>query len=292
MSYGADPENAGQQPSVPAYVGRLAPTPTGYLHLGHAATFLLAWDRAREANGELLLRIDDLDPQRSREVFVEAAKEDLAWLGIRWMAEWRQKNRTSRYREALGKLLDAGLVYACRCSRKDLEQATEAPHEEGDELLYNGRCRPSCATPVSKTFEPETNYRFRVPEGTVVRFTDRCRGAQNMAAGVHFGDFVVWRKDGLPSYQLATVVDDADMGVTEVVRGCDLLRSTARQILLQRALGFSVPAFCHAPLLRDQGGLRLAKRNDALSLRTLRAAGVTAAEIRARVADLLHHSVL
>lgn len=276
------------------YVGRLAPSPTGYLHLGHAATFLVASERARAAQGSLLLRVDDLDPQRSKEPFVEAAREDLRWLGMSWEAEWRESQRVERYRAEMTRLAGFGLVYPCTCSRKDLLQATQAPHEDSDdEPIYSGRCRPSRISGVQSELELQTgtNFRFRVNEGEQVCFLDGNFGPQCFIAGVDFGDFLVWRKDGLPSYQLACVVDEADMGITEIVRGRDLLRSTARQILLQRALGYAKPAYFHTDLLRDEQGQRLAKRHDALSLRMLRAEGVTPAEIRARVAVSLHHKV-
>ncbi len=274
------------------YTGRLAPSPTGFLHLGHAATFFTADDRARAANGHMLLRIDDLDPQRSKESFVQAAREDLAWLGLTWTTELRQSARLSRYREALQMLLAHGRIYPCTCTRKDLQQATQAPHEDtDDEPVYNNRCRPTPAILSAQATQPHTNYRFRVPDGETVTFLDGNCGPQRFIAGQHFGDFLVWRKDGLPSYQLASVVDDADTGITEVVRGRDLLLSTARQLLLQRALALPSPAYFHTDLLRDERGQRLAKRHDALSLRTLRAAGVTSTEIRARVAALLHHTL-
>ena len=181
-------------------------------------------------------------------------------------------------------LISAGLAYPCTCSRKDLLEAAAAPHEEpDDEPVYNGRCRPNENTqPLQLT--PDTNYRFRVPEDKVIGFTDVACGPQHFTAGstaaADFGDFVVWRKDGLPSYQLACVVDDASMGITEVVRGRDLLKSTARQILLQRALHFTTPAYLHTELLRDSAGQRLAKRHDALSLRMLRQLGINPATLR------------
>ncbi len=275
------------------YTGRLAPSPTGYLHLGHAATFLAAHDRARQAGGRLLLRIDDLDSQRSKETYTEAAKQDLLWLGLNWDAEFRQSQRLDLYRAAMVRLLQQGDVYPCTCSRKDLQQAVQAPHEDSDdEPVYNGRCRPLATAELAaetSVFAENTNDRFRVRDGEQVAFCDALCGPQQFMAGRDFGDFLVWRKDGLPSYQLACVVDDAEMGITDVVRGRDLLKSTARQILVQRALGLPTPSYCHTPLLRDQIGQRLAKRHDALSLRTLRAEGVTPAEIRARVELLLHH---
>lgn len=243
----------------------------------------------------MYLRIDDLDPQRSREEYVQAAREDLRWLGIAWEAEVRESQRLARYRDAMLRLLHTGHVYPCICSRKDLQQAVQAPHDEtDDEPVYNGRCRPvHNALRENSTAEVllwDTNYRFRVPDGEPVPFLDGNCGPQSFLAGADFGDFLVWRKDGLPSYQLATVVDEADLGITEVVRGRDLLKSTARQLLLHRALDLPAPRFFHTALLRDEQGVRLAKRNDALSLRSLRAAGASPAEIRARVEALLHQT--
>lgn len=274
------------------YIGRLAPSPTGLLHLGHAATFLIAHDRARAAGGKLWLRIDDLDPQRSKEHFIDAAKEDLTWLGLSWDAEVRQSQRLALYSSAMHQLAARDLAYPCTCSRKDLQQAMQAPHEDtDDEPVYNGHCRPHSA---HGTLQPQTNYRLRVPDGATITFTDGHFGPQHFTAGctpgAGFGDFLVWRRDGLPSYQFACVVDDAQMGITEVVRGRDLLKSTARQILLQRALDLPTPAYFHTDLLRDARGERLAKRHDALSLRALREAGITPAELRTRVQGSLHHS--
>lgn len=268
------------------YVGRLAPSPTGLLHLGHARTFWIAAQRARAANGLLWLRDEDLDPQRSRADFAEAMRDDLHWLGINWDAEMRQSDRLNVYRDAMQQLVRGGFVYPCRCSRKDLQQAVQAPHEEDDEPVYSGRCRPAAGS-ADTELRAETNYRFRVADGELVRFDDGNAGAQRFMAGcgpeAHFGDFVIWRKDGLPSYQLACVVDDAAIAVTEVVRGRDLLRSTARQILLQRALGLPTPTYYHCELMRDESGVRFAKRHDALSLRALREAGHTPAEVIGRL---------
>lgn len=268
------------------YVGRLAPSPTGLLHLGHARTFWVAAQRARATGGTLWLRDEDLDPQRSRADYAQAMRDDLRWLGIVWDAEMRQSERLDAYRAAMQHLVRGGFVYPCRCSRKDLQQAVQAPHEDDDEPIYSGRCRPRRVESGPHDFLPAMNYRFRVPDDESVSFIDGAAGAQSFVAGcsdgADFGDFVVWRKDGLPSYQLACVVDDAAMGVTEVVRGRDLLRSTARQILLQRALELPTPQYFHCELMLDEGGVRLAKRHDALSLRALRESGCTAAEIIAR----------
>lgn len=265
------------------YVGRLAPSPTGLLHLGHARTFWIAAQRAQDAGGFLWLRDEDLDPQRSRPEFAKAMREDLRWLGIAWDAEMRQSERLAAYRKAMENLVRGGFVYPCRCSRKDLQQAVQAPHEDDDEPIYSGRCRPKLEQSETHEFVPDMNYRFRVSDGETVTFVDGSLGSQKFVAGcgpgVDFGDFVVWRKDGLPSYQLACVVDDAEMDVTEVVRGRDLLRSAARQMLLQRALDLRTPKYFHCALMRDEAGIRLAKRHDALSLRALRDAGHSPAEV-------------
>jgi glutamyl/glutaminyl-tRNA synthetase len=273
-------------------IGRLAPSPTGLLHLGHARTFFIAHQRARAANGTLYLRDEDIDPHRSRPAFAAAMREDLLWLGLTWDAELRQSDRLPLYLAALQQLLAVGFAYPCACSRRDLALSTHAPHEDpaaeaDDEPLYNNRCRP--ASPSSTLFLPNTNYRFRIPDHTPVSFTDLHAGPQTFTPGTDFGDFLIWRKPltsspadiGLPSYQLACVLDDAHTSITEVVRGRDLLKSTARQILLQRALRYPTPAYFHCDLMRDSNGIRLAKRHDALALRTLRNNGLSPADILA-----------
>lgn len=270
------------------YVGRMAPSPTGLLHLGHARTFALVHERTRAAGGLLWLREEDLDRERSRPEFAAALREDLLWLGLTWDREVRQSERLEAYRAAMRTLLAGGVVFPCTCSRRDLQQALAAPHEDADdEPAYSGRCRHGVA--AARELLPGANYRFRVPDGEAVTFPDGNAGPQRFVAGCagsspegsDFGDFLVWRKDGLPSYQLACVVDDAWQGVTEVVRGRDLLKSTARQILLQRALGLPTPHYFHCDLLRDAAGVRLAKRHDALSLRALRESGLTPEQVRA-----------
>jgi glutamyl-queuosine tRNA(Asp) synthetase len=279
------------RPASPAprpYRGRLAPSPTGYLHLGHARTFWIAQQRARAAGGALVLRNEDLDPARSRPHFVAAMLEDLRWFGLDWQegpdrggpfGPYAQSERMPRYRAALDRLRSAGFLYPCTCSRRDLQAAPRAPHAaEDDEPIYPGTCRGS---PKSEVRTPKLNWRFRVPDGETISFVDGRHGAQSFVAGSDFGDFVVWRHDDVPAYQLAVVVDDAAMQITEVVRGADLLRSTARQLLLYRALGWTPPDFFHCPLLLDEHGARLAKRHDALSLRTLRERGHTPDQLRA-----------
>jgi len=275
-------------------MGRLAPSPTGLLHLGHARTFWIAHQRARAANGKLWLRDEDLDIQRARADFATAMREDLHWLGITWDAELRQSDRIPLYRDAMQQLLRDGYAYPCTCSRKDLQQAIQAPHEDDNEPIYPGTCRPDSNElaegqgPASRSqpreLSPNTNYRFRIPDGETISFTDLHTGPQSFIAGTDFGDFLIWRKDGLPSYQLACVVDDAAMQITEVGRGRDLLKSTARQILLQRALSLPTPDYFHANLIRDEAGQRLAKRHDALSLRAMREAGLTPAQVLAKFA--------
>ncbi|MBD5781938.1 tRNA glutamyl-Q(34) synthetase GluQRS [Pelagicoccus sp. NFK12] len=256
------------------YVGRVAPTPTGYMHLGHACTFLEAQRRARAAGGKLLLRIEDLDQARCKAEFVDALEEDLAWAGLRWEPEvLRQSERLSWFREALGRLREAGAVYPCSCSRKDVAEAIRAPHVEGQEPVYPGTCRERRFVFGTEADALAINWRFRVPDGEAIAFVDGRMGEQRFVAGEDFGDFLVWRKDGFPSYELAVVADDLAQGVTEVVRGEDLLASTARQLLLYRALGEKAPDFFHCPLILDTEGRRLAKRAGSLGLRELRARG-------------------
>lgn len=264
---------------TPRYIGRLAPSPTGLLHLGHAATFWQAFQRARAANGTLLFRNDDLDPHRSRPEFVTAMIEDLAWLGVTWQDPIiNQSERLLLYREAFETLAATGHIYVCTCSRKDLTRLAHAPHEEEDtEPIYDNHCRPNLATTATRL--PNTACRFRVPDGEPITFIDQNLGPQCFIAGEDFGDFVLWSRDGIPSYQLATVVDDAATHITEVVRGADLLKSTARQILLQRALNLPTPTYFHTHLLRDHHGARLAKRHDALAIRTLREKGLAPTQV-------------
>src|SRR6185436_11987838 len=223
-----------------SYRGRLAPSPTGYLHLGHARTFWIAQQRAQAAGGTLVLRNEDLDRARCKPEFVTAMTEDLKWFGFHWQegpdcggeyGPYHQSQRMSLYREAFEQLRAAGLVYPCTCSRKDIQQALQAPHASDDEPIYPGTCRNR-----SLAAGERATWRFRVPDGEPVSFTDAARGPQTFIAGKDFGDFVIWRHDDFPSYQLAVVVDDDAMRITEVVRGADLLPSTARQLLLYRSL--------------------------------------------------------
>ncbi len=273
------------------YRGRLAPSPTGLLHLGHARTFWKAYERALDAGGTLVLRDEDLDRQRARADHAAAILEDLRWLGIEWQegpdvhgpcAPYRQSERYGLYRAAWERLRTGGWIYPCTCSRRELAAAVSAPHEDDDdEPVYPGRCRPVAGAVAQARAPAGVNWRFRIPDGETIRFEDSGTGARTYVAARDFGDFVVWRRDDVPAYQLACVVDDAAMRITEVVRGADLLKSTARQILVYHALGVTPPAWHHCPLLRDTSGQRLAKRTDALSLRALRERGVTPPEVRA-----------
>jgi len=264
------------------YRGRLAPTPTGDMHAGHARTFMAAFRRAQEAGGELVLRIEDLDPLRCRPEWTDRAIEDLAWLGIRWTeGPLFQSDRRQVYVELWSRLRDAGLVYPSRVSRRELRDAAHAPHEEDEESepIFPTALRPPLGTGVDAESPAGVSWRFRVPDGESIRFLDAVRGEQHFVAGRDFGDFVVWRNDDIPAYELAVVADDIAMGITEVVRGEDLLRSTARQLLIYQALGAPPPAWRHLPLVRDAEGRRLAKRYQALSVRELRYRGHTPAQV-------------
>ena len=270
------------------YRGRLAPSPTGLLHLGHACTFWTAYQRALESAGTLVFRNEDLDPQRSKAEFSQAMIEDLRWLGVAWQegpdiggpfAPYEQSRRRDLYLETWRKLRDHGSIYPCTCSRKDLASVAAAPQEGDDEPLYPGHCRKKLGEARNYESPSGANWRFLVPNGESISFRDLHQGPQQFVAGEDFGDFVVWRRDDVPAYQLAVVADDAAMQITEVVRGADLLRSTARQLLLIRALGLPVPAYYHCDLVRDQAGLRLAKRHDALSLRALRRQGYSPQDV-------------
>ena len=259
------------------YRGRLAPSPTGYLHLGHARTFWIAQQRAEAAGGALILRDDDLDHARCRSEFVTAMIEDMQWFGLRWSeGPYHQSERLPLYIAAFEKLRARGFIYPCTCSRQDVLRALDAPHLGEDEPLYPGTCR-GCSTGRERA---GVNWRFRVPDAETISFIDGALGLHTEVAGRDFGDFLVWRKDDLPSYQLACTVDDDDLRITEVVRGADLLTSTCRQLLIYRALGFTAPAFFHCPLVTDAEGVRLAKRHAALSLRTLREQGRKPEELR------------
>lgn len=224
-----------------------------------------------------MLRIEDLDSARCRPEYVEQAIADLQWMGLDWSeGPIFQSARDAIYRDVWRRLQTAGVIYPSEVSRRDVRDAALAPHddEEGAEPIFPPSLRASPDAAKGYDDPAGVAWRFRVPDGERIAFDDARQGAQSFVAGEDFGDFVVWRKDDVPAYELAVVADDIDMRITEVVRGADLLKSTARQLLVYRALGATPPAWCHEPLVRDAEGKRLAKRFQALSLATLRARGV------------------
>lgn len=263
-------------------IGRLAPSPTGYLHLGHARTFLLAYWSVRRQQGRLLLRLEDLDGERSTPHFIEETLRDLEWLGIDWDEAPRlQSVGIDRIREQALSLYRQGHAFPCTCTKSDLRAALSAPQDGQVELRYSGRCRgryPSMTAAEDAAGGRGAALRLLVAPG-VVTVQDRFEGNVGFDVAEDCGDFLILRRDHVPSYQLAVVVDDAADGVTEVVRGADLLSSAARQQLLRARLGLPTPAWYHVPLVVDAEGRRLAKRTDALSLRTLRARGYDARQL-------------
>ena len=261
-----------------AVVGRFAPSPTGRMHLGNVYAALQSWLSVRRRGGRWILRIEDLDPGRSRPGYARQLEDDLRWLGLTWdeggldsrgpHGPYVQSLRGEFYEEALRRLRSTGLTYACTCTRADI-MASSAPHQSDGRIIYGGRCRPA-AMPC---FDPEPPGRHAVriyaPDRDI-RFVDRNFGPQCVNLARDCGDFVIRRADGAWAYQLAVVVDDALMGVTEVVRGEDLLLSAAQQIYLYGLLGYEAPEFAHIPLLRNEAGQRLAKRDAAMNLANLR----------------------
>lgn len=263
------------------YRGRIAPTPTGDMHAGHARTFMTAWQRAAEAGGAVVLRIEDLDPLRCRPEYTDRAIEDFRWLGISWdEGPVYQSRRRAVYEDVWNTLRDSGLIYPSLVSRKELRDAAHAPHDEDEaEPVFPTELRPAPDAGRDAASPAGVVWRFRVPDGERIRFVDGRCGPQEFVAGVDFGDFVVWRKDDVPAYELAVVADDVAMGITEVVRGEDLLRSTARQLLIYRALGATPPSWFHTALIRDDQGKRLAKRHAPLAIRQLREQGLSPEEV-------------
>ena len=257
--------------------GRFAPSPTGRLHLGNARSALLGWLQARAAGGEFLLRVEDLDRARCRPEHVEALYRDLAWLGLHWDGPvLLQSARSEAYEAALAELRAAGRVYPCSCTRQEVARAASAPHGPLDEgPLYPGTCRPPSGSarpgaPTALRFQPRPGF---------TSFVDGLHGPSGHDVCDAVGDFVVRRNDGVASYQLAVVVDDAQQGITHVLRGDDLLTSTPRQLQLYEALGLQPPAFTHVPLLLGEDGRRMAKRDGASTLSGLREAGVQAERV-------------
>lgn len=256
-------------------VGRLAPSPTGFLHVGHARSFLLAWWDARSRGGSIALRIEDLDRERCKPQFVEAARADLEWLGLDWDGEVLVQSRElAPYERACDELVARGLAYPCVCSRAEIA-ALSAPHASDGEQHYPGACRGKWRTPTEARVATgrEPGLRLAVPDGPV-RIVDRLRGELEFDVQREVGDFLIRRRDGAVAYQLAVVVDDARQGVDTVVRGEDLLSSAARQALLHERLRLPRPSYAHVGLVVDERGERLAKRRGDQALAELRAGGV------------------
>lgn len=259
-----------------AVVGRFAPTPSGRMHVGNVFAALMAWLGVRSAGGRLVLRIEDLDPRGSRPEAARLLIDDLCWLGLDWdEGPYYQSERSELYAEALRSLRAHGLTYPCFCTRAELHAAT-APHASDGTYLYAGTCRGLSAQTVAQLRArraPAT--RLRVPEAAdpagIIEFEDLVYGPQREVLACECGDFIVSRSDGVMAYQLAVVVDDALMGVTQVVRGHDLLGSSARQIYLQRLLGYAQPTYAHVPLLVAPDGRRLSKRDRDLDIGQIRA---------------------
>ena len=259
-----------------AVCGRFAPTPSGRIHLGNILCAMLSWLSVRSKQGKYLLRIEDLDAMRCPRSLADQIEEDLQWFGIDWDdggsaggESWYQSSRTAIYDKYFDVLKDKGLLYPCFCSRAELHTA-QAPHRSDGTYIYAGTCRnltPEQIAEKSKRRPPA--WRVRVPD-RVVSFTDGCQGVYTENLAQDCGDFIIRRSDGVYGYQLAVVVDDGEMGVTEVVRGSDLLNSTPRQMYLYEQLGFSVPVFYHMPLLTAPDGRRLSKRDGDLDLGVLR----------------------
>ena len=272
-----------------AYRGRFAPSPTGALHLGSARTALVAWLRARSAGGRLVMRVEDLDPPRVVSGAADAILADLRWLGLDWdegpdvggpHAPYVQSARGALYDDAIARLARSGFLYPCTCSRREIASIASAPHGPADDgPRYPGTCRVAPSHPGRPAA-----LRFRMPD-PAPGFTDAIHGV--VAASPGADDFVVRRADGLFAYQLAVVVDDAAMGVTEVVRGEDLLASTPRQIALFRALGHEPPAFAHVPLVLGPDGTRLAKRHGAISIASTRDRGLAPEQVVGAIASTL-----
>lgn len=259
-------------------IGRFAPSPTGRMHLGNVFAALMSWLSARSRGGRWILRIEDLDPQRSKREYAVQLEDDLEWLGLNWdeggtvgtgpSAPYMQSQRGDIYRHALSKLEASGFTYPCFCTRADI-MATQAPHQNDGRIVYAGTCRPPKMPHVSPETSRPHATRIFVPDKDIY-FEDRVFGPQSVNLARHCGDFVLRRADGAWAYQLAVVVDDAAMGVTEVVRGCDLLLSAAQQLYLYQLLGLTPPAYAHIPLICNAEGRRLSKRDKSLDMGNLR----------------------
>ena len=288
---GQESQQARQQTIVR---GRYAPSPTGDLHLGNLRTALLAWFFARIFGGQFILRIEDLDQPRVRPGATERMLEDLHWLGLDWdegpdrpgpYGSYMQSERLEIYETYLHHLQEAGLVYPCYCSRAEIAQAASAPQQGA--TRYPGTCRHLTA---AQRRRHEANgrrpsFRFHVDDERIVTFTDRLQGPQQQHVQQYVGDFIIRRSDDIFAYQFAVVIDDALMHINQIVRGMDLLSSSARQILLFEALHFPIPDFIHVPLLLDEQGQRMAKRQQSMGLAPLQAAGMAPEEVAGQLAS-------
>lgn len=270
--------------------GRLAPSPTGYMHIGNAWAFLLAWLAARHEGGQVVLRMEDIDPQRSRPEYALALMEDLRWLGLDWdegsdiggqYAPYTQHERLPLYQEALQSLQKRGLAYPCFCTRKELRSLAGAPHWGDAGAAYPGTCRGLSAAERQAKLAAGRKPALRLLcPSEPISFNDALYGAQQCCLHDIGGDFALCRSDGVVAYQLAVAVDDYAMGITQVVRGQDILVSTPRQIALLRLLGAeSIPQYGHIALLVDEQGERLAKRHSSLAIRYIRQQGMTARQL-------------
>jgi len=264
--------------------GRLAPSPTGRLHLGNAWSFLLCWLAVRSAGGRLVLRMEDIDPERSRPQFADDILRDLAWLGLDWdegpdlggpFAPYTQSERLERYAEVIDDLTRLGHTYPCYCTRKELKTMASAPHMEDVGPIYPGTCLGLGAAERREREALGRRPALRLHGGEDIRFVDLVHGEVQMGWAQCGGDFPLRRSDGVIAYQLAVAVDDMDQRINLVVRGADILPSTPRQILLFRLLSADIPQYAHVPLLLDHEGVRLAKRHQACELRALREQGVS-----------------
>lgn len=261
----------------PAARGRFAPSPTGRMHLGNIVAALLSYISVKSKGGKWILRIEDIDPQRSKQQYADTLMDDLLWLGLQWDEDpYYQSRRSDIYGEYLARLCSQGIVYPCRCTRAEL-MATQAPHESDGHIVYSGKCRPSSLSPTGIT--NGHTLRLMVPpypgsddtQSDIITFDDRLLGHQQVSLHDHCGDFVIRRRDGAWAYQFAVAIDDALMGITEVVRGEDLLLSTAQQLYVMHRLGLKAPQhYLHFPLIRNCDGIRLSKRDQSLSMEQLR----------------------
>lgn len=263
---------------IEAPVGRFAPSPSGRMHLGNVYTAVLSWLSVKSRGGRWILRIEDLDPQRSRMEYARQIEEDLLWLGLEWdeggvegvggHGPYCQSQRREFYEQAFNKISSKGLIYPCTCRRADI-LAAQAPHASDGRVVYTGKCRPSAYPPFSVDTNTPAAQRLYVPDEDI-HFVDGVCGPQTVNLAQHCGDFIIRRADGVYSYQLAVVVDDAAMGVTEVLRGDDLLLSSGQQIYLYRLLGLKAPSYFHVPLVCNEAGQRLSKRDGSMSMEALR----------------------